>query len=88
MKFKVYAYQRSGSRATLTKKLYNFNSTVKYKFTIVNYNIIWLKTIVLWNFDLLLEINGTMIKNYGTMEKAIVPYKEIWNFDLRRKKTW
>ena len=37
---------------------------------------------VLW------KIYGTMEKNDGTMEKTIVPYKEIWNFDLRRTKTW
>ena len=35
---------------------------------------------VLWNFDLLW-------KSYGSMEKNMVLYRELWNLDLRRKKT-
>ena len=34
---------------------------------------------VLWNFDLLW-------KNYGTMAKTMVLYRELWNYDLRRGK--
>ena len=34
---------------------------------------------VLWNIDLLW-------KNYGTIYKTIVLYRELWNFDFRRKK--
>ena len=35
---------------------------------------------VLWNFDLLW-------KNYGTMEKTMVMYRDLRNFNLRREKT-
>ena len=40
---------------------------------------------VLWNIDLLWK---TMVlgKNYGTIEKTMVLYRELWNFDLRRDK--
>ena len=57
-------------------------------FTIVYYSLLYFKTMVLWNFDLLWENYGTFEKtmvlwkkNYGTL------YRELWNFDLRRKET-
>mgnify|MGYP003691677411 CR=1 FL=1 len=34
-----------------------------------------IKTIVLW-------------KNYGTIEKTVVLYQKLWNFDLLWKKLW
>ena len=40
---------------------------------------------VLWNFDLL-QKTMVLCKNYGTMDKTMVLYRELWNFDLRRKK--
>ena len=42
--------------------------TLTKKRTIVNYSLLWFKTMVLWNFDLLR-------KNYGTMEKTMVLWK-------------
>ena len=27
-------------------------------------------------------------KNYGTMEKTMVLYRKLWNFDLLLKKLW
>ena len=29
-----------------------------------------------------------MEKNYGTMEKTMVLYRKLWNFDLIWKKLW
>ena len=43
---------------------------------------------VLWNFDLQWKNYGTMEKNYGSKDKTMVLYFELWNFDLRREKTW
>ena len=31
------------------------------------------------------NIYGAMERNYGTMEKTMVPLRQVWNFDLRRK---
>ena len=38
---------------------------------------------VLWYYEKLWYYG----KNYGTMNKTMVLYWELWNFDLRRKKT-
>ena len=67
------------------------------KRTIVNYSLLlltvvqiyiimelWFTMEKLWYYG---ENNGTMEKNYSTMEKTMVLYRELWNFDLRRKKT-
>ena len=78
--------------AALTKKNYS-----KLQFTIVYYSLLYFKTMVLWNFDLLwktmvlqkkLWYNG---QNYGTIlktmelrfkKKKIVDYQKLRNFDL------
>ena len=33
-----------------------------------------------------MENYGTIEKNYPSMDKTMVLYRELWNFDLRRKK--
>ena len=55
----------------------------------VNYSLWYnIQHMVLWNFDLLWKNHGTMEKlwqygqNFGTMEKTIVLYQRLWNFDL------
>ena len=77
----------------LTKKNYS-----KLQFTIVYYSVLYFKTMVLWNFDLLWKIMVLWKKlwyygqNYGTIlrtielqftkKKNMVNYQILRNFDL------
>ena len=38
--------------------------------------------------NMLLRKNYDTMKNYGTMEKTMVLYQKLWNFDLPWKKLW
>ena len=45
-----------------------------------NFDLLW-KTMVLWKSLLYYE------QNYATIDKTMLPYRELWNFDLRLLKT-
>ena len=41
-------------------------------------SLLLFKTMILWNFD-------SLCKSYGTIDKTVVLYRKLWNFDLRGK---
>ena len=55
------------------------------KYTIVNHSLLKFKTTILWNFDFLRKNYGIIEKSMVFWKKAMIPYRKLWNFDLRSK---
>ena len=83
-----------------TMEIYQNNWSLEQTYSLRTL-IYYEKTMVLWkkNYGTLgeklwlyyTENFGTLIyygKNYGTMEKTMVLYRKLWNFDLLWKKLW